>query len=242
MVMTISMRVQAISTLTSSTREFDGVLQQVAEAVHDLRPARQHRIARLRRVGRELDAQRDVRPGVRRRRQFHQQAGGQEMEMVLVLVRLARQLGQDLAAALALARPAGRRRLRWGESAGRSRASSLAIREMVPSGEPSSCAAAAASAPSDETRCSRSKAACAAAKRIRQPPQFLRHAIDIEGEEDDREDQRDRERRDEDVGDVERAVRPGQRLVLGCRAARCRRWQGRQGRSCCDRRGRRPRR
>ncbi len=84
-------------------RELDGVLQQVAEAVHDLRPARQHGIARLRRVGRELDAQRDVRARVRRRRQLHQQAGRQHVEMVLVLVGLARQLGQDLAAALALA-------------------------------------------------------------------------------------------------------------------------------------------
>ena len=136
-----------------------------------------------------------------------------------VLLGLMRQLGEDVPAALATGSAAARRPRHAASPAGRSRTSSLATTAIVASGLPSSCAAAAASAPTAETRCSRASASWVAANASRSRRASCGDAPGIAADEHRRDHQRRPDAEDQSrAGTASGVVAPRQRQVPQRRA------------------------
>ena len=140
-------------------REIDRVLQQVAEPVEDRRIARADR--RRHRLVRQRNVDRDAEIAVRRDHLLDQR--GQRQRSNGSPLRQLRRAWPGCRGSAAPARAAACTSSACGEFGSIARSSSFAITEMVESGVPSSCAAAAASPSSCDRCCSRASTSSVAA-------------------------------------------------------------------------------
>ena len=184
---------QSASTDDAVAREIDRVFQQIAESVEDRRIARADRFGRCASAGDgDVDGDAEI---AMRRDHFLDQRGQPHAVERLAARRQFGELGENVAAARAPARAAAGRRRRAAQSAAIALSSSLAITEMVESGVPSSCAAAAAKSVELRKMLLAREHQFGRGERIGQLPRLLGDLPGIDADEADREQDRTARRR-----------------------------------------------